>query len=294
MTKSPSPWLLAIRPKTLPAAVAPVVLGTAISYHAGNLRPLPAVACLAGALLLQIGSNLANDYFDFKKGADTAERLGPVRVTQAGLISERAILTGMVVTFLLATLVGLYLLTVGGLPIVYIGVASIVAAILYTGGPLPYGYKGLGEIFVFAFFGPVAVLGTQYVQTGSITAAGVMASVGSGLLCANVLIVNNLRDSEQDIKADKKTLIARFGRKFGLGLYLANLGLSFAFAAAVGWSLHSVIPVAALLLIPVGGRLYQKVARTDGRALNPLLGETARFQLLFCGALAVSILCVPR
>lgn len=283
-------WLLAIRPKTLPASVAPVLVGLAVAYSGSeNVAWIPALACLAGAMLLQIGSNLANDYFDFKKGADTPDRLGPTRVTQAGLISERQILIGMVITFLLATIVGVYLLMRCGMPIVYIGLASIAAAILYTGGPLPYGYKGLGEIFVFLFFGPVAVVGTEFVLTGKATFFGGLASVPSGLLCANVLVVNNLRDREQDLRSNKRTLIAQYGRNFGLNLYFVNYAMSlFAILALVTVKSSAWIALPAAVT-PFFMRLFVQISRSDGRPLNPLLGETARFQLLFCTIQAISL-----
>jgi 1,4-dihydroxy-2-naphthoate octaprenyltransferase len=288
-------WLLAIRPKTLPASVSPVIVGLAVAYSSGKVVSwLPGVACLLGALLLQIGSNLANDYFDFKKGADTPDRLGPTRVTQAGLISERQVLLGMVLTFLLATVVGVYLVAHSGMPIVYIGLASIAAAILYTGGPLPYGYKGLGEIFVFTFFGPVAVMGTEFVLTGRPSYAGALAGVPSGLLCANVLVVNNLRDREQDLRSNKRTLIALYGRRFGLNLYFANYALSlFAILALVTVKSSAWIALPAAVT-PVFMRLFTQISRSDGPALNPLLGETARFQLLFCTIQAVSMILAAR
>lgn len=288
-------WLLAIRPKTLPASVSPVIVGLAVAYSSGKVVSwLPGVACLLGALLLQIGSNLANDYFDFKKGADTPDRLGPTRVTQAGLISERQVLLGMVLTFLVATVVGVYLVAHSGMPIVYIGLASIAAAILYTGGPLPYGYKGLGEIFVFTFFGPVAVMGTEFVLTGRPSYAGALASVPSGLLCANVLVVNNLRDREQDLRSSKRTLIALYGRRFGLNLYFVNYALSlFAILALVTVKSSAWIALPAAVT-PFFMRLFTQITRSDGRALNPSLGETARFQLLFCTIQAVSMILAAR
>ncbi|MEJ2541866.1 MAG: 1,4-dihydroxy-2-naphthoate octaprenyltransferase, partial [Gemmatimonadota bacterium] len=159
-----SPWLLAIRPRTLPAAAAPVILGTAIAHHVGGLAWLPALAALAGALLIQIATNLANDYFDFVKGADTEDRVGPTRVTQAGLITPGAVRRGMILTLLAALAVGVYLVAVGGLPIVVIGLLSLVCAVAYTGGPWPLAYHGLGDLFVFVFFGLVAVASTVYVQ----------------------------------------------------------------------------------------------------------------------------------
>jgi 1,4-dihydroxy-2-naphthoate octaprenyltransferase len=220
-------WLLAARPKTLPAALAPVLVGTALAFHDGAFAPLPALAALLGALLLQIGSNFANDYFDFFKGADTHERLGPVRVTASGLISPGQLRWGMVAVFGLAALDGLYLIQVGGWPILAVGVASILAALLYTGGPFPFGYYGLGDLFVFIFFGLVAVCGTYYVQALTLTGPVVLAAVPPGLLITAILVVNNLRDIETDAKAGKRTLAVMLGRDGTRAEYRLLLALAY-------------------------------------------------------------------
>ncbi len=283
-----NPWLLAIRPKTLPAAVVPVLIGSAVAFSNGVFSALPALAALAGALFLQIGSNLANDVYDFKKGADTAERVGPTRVTQAGLLSAKQVLTGMWTVFALATLVGVYLVWVGGWPIVAIGLSSIVAAIAYTGGPFPLGYKGLGELFVFLFFGVIAVSGTYYVQAGTLSLTAVLAGIPIGLLCANILVVNNVRDIETDRKAGKRTLAARFGRKFGVGMYLVFLTVSLGIPVGLAAS-GLYAPLATLLTAPVGFGLYQRLNAQSGPSLNAVLGATAQYELLYGLVFAASL-----
>ena len=272
-------WWLAIRPKTLPAATAPVLVGAAHAYRTGFFGVGPALAALVGALLIQIVSNLANDYFDFKKGADTDERLGPPRVTQLGLISEKGVLTGLALCVGLALGVGSYLVLIGGWPIVLVGLVSLLCAVAYTGGPFPLGYNGLGELFVFVFFGPVAVAGTVYVQSLRWEPSAFLAGVPIGLLCANILVVNNVRDWETDRKAGKRTLAARFGRDFGVRLYDLNLGLSI-----LGIVIYAAVSRAYLVGTAIPCFFYatllsKAVKKKRGRDLNPVLGETARFEL---------------
>ena len=283
-------WWLAIRPKTLPAATAPVLVGTAHAFREGRFAALPALAALVGALLIQIVSNLANDYFDFKKGADTDERLGPPRVTQQGLISERGVLTGLALCILLAVLVGCYLVWIGGWPIVAVGAASLLCALAYTAGPYPLGYNGLGEVFVFGFFGPIAVAGTVYVQSLRWEPLAALAGVPIGLLCANILVVNNVRDFETDAKAGKRTLAVRFGREFGVRLYGYNL--SFANAGLVLYcnGVRSWWPMVAVIALAGSAYpLYLAVRTQRGRALNPILGKTAQLELRFALVMAFGI-----
>lgn len=275
-------WILASRPKTLPAAVAPVAAATALAFQQHTFRAGPALAALLGALLLQIGENLANDVFDFQKGADTAERMGPMRVTQAGLLTPREVKTGMWVTFGLAALVGLYLVFEAGWVVVAIGLASIAAAILYTGGPYPLGYNGLGEIFVFLFFGLAAVCGTYYVQARQVTLTALLVAVPVGLLIVALLVVNNLRDVETDRKTGKRTLPARFGANFARLEYLACLGV--AYLIVPGMILGGLLPAWALLswgsllLVP---DLIRRIYRTSGKTLNVALAGTSRLGLVF-------------
>ena len=221
-------WVLASRPKTLPAASAPVLVGAATAYAAHAFRPWPALAALAGALLIQIGTNLANDYFDFRHGADTHERVGPVRVTQAGLLAPAAVLRGAWAAFALAALAGAYLTAVAGWPVVAIGTLAVAAGLAYTAGPFPLGYHGLGELFVFVFFGLVAVGGTHFVQAQSLPASAVWAGVPMGMLAAAILVVNNLRDVATDRAAGKRTLAVRLGARAARVEYLVLLAAAFA------------------------------------------------------------------
>ena len=206
-------WALASRPKTLFAAIAPVLVGTACAYRAGAFRAGPALAALAGAVLLQIGSNFANDLFDYERGADREDRLGPERATQRGWIAPRAMRAGMAAVFALALAVGVYLFAVAGWPVIVIGLLSIAAAVAYTGGPFPLGYHGLGDLFVFLFFGVAAVAGTALVQAGRVPASAWFAAAPVGALATAILAVNNTRDCETDRRSGKRTLPARFGRR---------------------------------------------------------------------------------
>src|SRR5580692_1531577 len=209
-------WLLACRPATLVAAFVPVAVGAACAVADAHFRAGPALAALLGAVFIQIGTNLANDVYDFERGADTAERLGPTRAVQAGLLTARQVRAGMVVAFGLATLAGAYLVSAAGWPVVAIGVLSVASGIAYTGGPYPLGYHGLGDVFVMAFFGFVAVCGTVFVQAHEVPLLAWLAAVPVGAIATAVLVVNNLRDREQDARAGKRTLAVRFGRRAGV------------------------------------------------------------------------------
>jgi 1,4-dihydroxy-2-naphthoate polyprenyltransferase len=275
-------WLMAARPKTLTAALVPVMVGTALAHGLDVARLLPALAALVGAMLIQVGTNLTNDYFDFKKGADTAERLGPKRVTQSGLISPETVWASALGCFGLAVLTGVYLVMVGGWPIVAIGVASVLAGYAYTGGPFPLAYLGLGDVFVFVFFGLVAVPGTFYVQALSVAPAAWWAAVPVGALGTALLVVNNLRDVSTDVKAGKGTLVVRLGPGVGKAEYSGLLLLAFATPVAM-WALHlaSGWVLLALVSAPLALPLLRQVWGQQGAALNPTLGGTARLQLVF-------------
>lgn len=282
-------WIMAARPKTLPAAAGPVLVGSALAWQSDHFAIWPALAALLGALLLQIGSNFANDYFDFFKGADTNERLGPVRVTAAGLITPGELRRGMAVVFGLAALVGLYLVWVGGWPIVAIGVASILAAVAYTGGPFPFGYHGLGELFVFIFFGLVAVCGTYYVQALSLTGQVVVAAVPVGVLVTAILVVNNLRDIETDARAGKRTLAVMLGRKGTQVEYGLLLAVAYATTLLLWLQGNGPILLLPWLTAPLALSLMRNVlSATDGPTLNRTLAGTARLSLLFSLLLAVA------
>ncbi|HYQ05276.1 MAG TPA: 1,4-dihydroxy-2-naphthoate polyprenyltransferase [Polyangiaceae bacterium] len=275
-------WLLASRPKTLSAAAVPVLVGTACASARGAVKWGPALAALAGALLLQIGANFANDVFDFEKGADTSERLGPTRAVQAGLLSAQSMRRGMWLVFALAVLVGLYLTFVSGPVILLIGCASIASAIAYTGGPYPLGYHGLGDVFVFIFFGLVAVCGTALVELGQIPLLSLACAVPVGALATAILVVNNLRDRDTDLGAGKRTLAVRYGRGFALNQYRALLGASYLTPlalAATGSAGPEVL--ITLLSLPLALKTERAVTATEGRALNPLLAATAKLLAVY-------------
>jgi 1,4-dihydroxy-2-naphthoate octaprenyltransferase len=283
---------MAARPATLPAAVAPVLVGTAVAVHARHFRPLPFLATLVAAVLIQIGTNFANDLFDYHKGADTTARLGPVRVTQSGLISPRAVAYATALSFGAAVLVGLYLVAVGGLPILLIGLASIAAAILYTGGPWPLGYHGLGDVFVFIFFGLIAVTGTYYVQAGAVGGAAIAAAGPVGLLVTAILVVNNVRDIETDRAAGKRTLAVRLGRRASRVQYALLVATAYAVPLLL-WLAHVTSWLFWLpwLTAPLAYRLIRTVStHADGPTLNRALKGTGRLNLLFGLLFAASLL----
>jgi 1,4-dihydroxy-2-naphthoate octaprenyltransferase len=275
-------WLLASRPKTLPAAVSPVIIGSAVAFAEHSFRFGPALAAFLGALLLQIGANLANDVFDYEKGADQHDRLGPMRVTQAGLLSPKDVKTGMWVTFALAAICGIYMTLVSGWFILLIGLLAILAAIAYTGGPFPYGYKGLGEIFVFIFFGFAAVCGTYYAQTNTISQLAVLSSIPVGLLIVAILVVNNVRDYESDKSANKKTLAVRFGLEWARQEFVSIVIL--AFVTVVLLSISDIATPWLLLTwlsLPLVFSTSSSVLNQRGNILNKTLASTGQLTLVF-------------
>jgi 1,4-dihydroxy-2-naphthoate octaprenyltransferase len=278
-------WLLACRPATLTAAIVPVLVGSAVAHAVGRFRLGPALAALVGAILIQIATNFANDVFDHEKGADTEERLGPTRVTSSGLLTPRQVRAGMLVTIGLLLLPGLYLVSVGGFPIVAIGIASVLSGIAYTGGPYPLGYHGLGDVFVFVFFGLVAVCGTVFVQAGAVPSLAWLASVPVGAIATAVLVVNNVRDRETDVKAGKRTLAVRLGKRGGIAEYALLMVASYATPLVamlgLGQSAWVLLPLASL---PLGVRLTLALAKLEGRPLNKILAQTAMLLLVY-GAL---------
>jgi len=289
---SPAAYWAAARPHTLPAAAVPVLVGTALALRDGLFAPLPALAALAGALLLQVGTNLVNDADDFERGADDARRLGPPRMVQSGLLGAAQVRRAAYLAFGAAALVGVYLIAHAGWPILLLGTASIAAGLAYTGGPWPLGYHGLGDLFVFLFFGLAAVCGTYFVQVGAVTATVVAAAAAVGALATAILVVNNLRDAETDCDAGKRTLVVLLGDRFGRAQYVALL----AFAHAVPplfWLLGTAGPGVLLGLLPlpfafVLGRTV--LAGESGGALNALLRDTARLELVFGVMFAAGLL----
>ncbi len=287
----PNPWLLAIRPKTLPAAASPVIVGGAVAAAHGGFRCLPWMAAFLGALLIQIGANLANDAYDFQKGADTEERLGPRRVTQSGLLSVSQVLTGMWISFGLAALVGVYLIHAGGWPILAIGAASILSAIAYTGGPYPLGYHGWADVFVFLFFGLAAVCGTVYVQMRALPTLAWWAALPMGFLTVDILVINNLRDIETDRKAGKHTLAVRLGERGAKAEYALLLAGSY-LVPVILWSSGLASPWVLLPLLSAwkAWQVWKVVSTRKGRILNQALAETGRLTLLYAILFAAGIL----
>jgi len=297
MTETVSParaWLMAARPQTLPAGAAPVVVGTGLAVYADVFAALPALFALVGALLLQVGTNFANDYYDAVRGADTGDREGFTRVTAGGIIEPSAVKRAMYGTFALAIVLGVYLVYVGGLPILAVGLASVVAGITYTGGPLPYGYRGLGDLFVFVFFGLVAVAGTYYVQAvvyvadplplwlpeGTVPAAAVVAALPAAGLSTAILVVNNVRDRETDAAAGKRTLAVLLGYRLSRLEWTALVGMAYVVPLVFWLDGYPPTVLLPLLTAPLAAAIGRTVwSHADGEALNPALERTG--QLLF-------------
>ncbi len=284
-------WILAARPRTLPAAVAPVVVGTALAVRDGAFAPLAALACLLAALLLQVASNFANDLGDFERGTDTPERVGPLRVTTAGLLSAGDVKRGMVVVLGLAALLGVYLIVVGGWPILAVGLLSMLAAVAYTYGPLPFGYYGLGDVATFVFFGVIAVVGAYYVQVHSAPPLVWIASIPMGALVTAILVVNNVRDADTDRAAGKRTLAVVLGRRGARIEYTLMLLLAYA-VPVVLWLAYGMQPwvLLPLLTIPLAVRHARAVWIVLGPKLNRTLGGTAQLAVLYAVLFAVGIL----
>jgi len=292
---SPSPvriWVMAARPRTLPLGIAPVLVGTALAGYLHIFHPLRFLAALLGSVFIQIGANLSNDYSDAHRGADTEDRLGPVRVTAGGLVPPRQVLIATYVTFGLAVLCGVYLIAVAGWQLLLIGVASIIAGVLYTGGPRPYGYEGLGEIFVFLFFGVAAVAGSYFAQVRDFSWESLVLSAPIGLIAAAVLVVNNTRDIDTDRRANKRTLAVRLGRERSRRMYATMLLMAYPvvlipwlFGPLTAWLL---LP---LLTLPIATGVIRIVAtHSDGPSLNRALAKTGQLQLFFCVLLSVGLL----
>ncbi|WOO43224.1 1,4-dihydroxy-2-naphthoate polyprenyltransferase [Rubellicoccus peritrichatus] len=281
----PNPWILAARPKTLVAAVMPVALGTAFAWHDQAFASTPALICLVFAILIQIGTNYANDYYDGIKGTDTNKRIGPTRAVAKGLISPKVMLQATIAILAVAFLVGLGLIYYGGWWLLVVGIASVVCAIAYTGGPYPLGYNGWGDVFVVLFFGLIAVPFTYYVQAGTFSSVSLIAGLGMGLIINNLLVVNNYRDIEEDKPAGKKTLIVRFGRGFGLKLYAGSylIALSIPLVLAgmniLAWWAAAIVPMSLMLLASLNTILLKRAVTAED--FNTVLGQTAKSVLFY-------------
>ncbi len=289
-----SSWILAIRPQTLPAAIAPVVIGTGMALGDGLFHAPSALMALSAALCIQIGTNLANDYFDFKKGTDTADRKGPTRVTQAGLIKPQKVLAASIVFFVLAALSSVYLVHRAGVYILIIAIASILSGIFYTAGPRPLGYLGLGDLFVLFFFGPVAVAATYFTQALEINWAVIVAGLAPGFLSTAILAVNNLRDIDTDRRAGKLTLAVRFGRGFAMSEYLFCIiaATLTPFAVVLITDDHQGIAVASLIGFFAIPCVKEAFTHLDGAGLNRVLGDTGRLLLIYSAVFSIGwVLC---
>jgi len=291
MSPRANAWLLAIRPRTLSAAVVPVLVGTAVAIRDDCFQPLAALAALVGALLIQIGTNLVNDVDDFERGADTAERLGPTRVTQSGMLSADEVRRAGWGCFAAATAAGLYLIACAGWPILLVGIAAIASARAYTGGPWPLGYRGLGDLFVFVFFGVAAVAGTYYVQALRVTGTVWAATLPVGTLVTAILVVNNVRDAETDRAAGKRTLVVRFGTRAGRLEFATLVVLAYVVPLLI-WVVGSAATWVVLpwLTLPIAITLIRQVATvTEGSAFNDALHGTSRLHLFFGLLFAVGL-----
>lgn len=293
MSDTPSPlsiWVSATRPRTLPAALAPVLVGSAFAWHDRTFILAAALTCLAFALLIQIGTNFANDYFDYVKGADTAERVGPRRAVASGLVKPATMRAAMIGVFTAAFAVGLTLLPFGGWPLLVIGVASIVCGVAYTGGPFPLGYNGLGDIFVFVFFGLVAVCTTYFVQAGGVTAEVALAAVGVGALATNILLVNNYRDVETDAKAGKRTLVVRFGRGFARTQFTVCLVVALTVPVQLLQRDFAPIVMLPLGIAPLALRQARRLASAETPdELITLLGDAGKLLALYAVLLSIGV-----
>jgi 1,4-dihydroxy-2-naphthoate polyprenyltransferase len=285
-------WLMAARVRTLPASIAPVLVGTSLAGYYHVFHPLRFVAALIGAVFIQVGTNLSNDYSDARRGADTEDRLGPVRVTAGGLVPPHQVLVATYLSFGVAVAAGAYLVVVAGWQLLLVGAASILAGVLYTGGPRPYGYEGLGEVFVFLFFGIVAVAGSFFVQVKHLNWEAFALAVPVGLVAAAILVVNNFRDLDTDRRAGKRTLAVRLGRArtrqmFAVIVYVAYL------LTPVTWVFGPLRPWLFLpwLTLPLAAAIVRTVRnRTDGASLNEALARTGMLQLAFCMLLSAGVL----
>lgn len=284
-------WVLASRPKTLPAAVVPVLVGTALAAYEDSFKPLTALVALICSVLIQVGTNFVNDLYDFLAGTDKKDRPGPLRVLASGLISVKEMKIGIAMVFGAAFLSGMYLVYLGGFPVLAIGVLSILAGMAYTAGPYPLAYNGLGDIFVFLFFGLVGTVGTFYVQALKFSALSFWASIPVGALITNILVVNNYRDREEDRAAGKRTTAVIFGKRFARLQYILLLTVSYMTPIVIFTQYKQDIWVfLPLLTIPLALHLIKMLYSLEGSYLNKTLELTAKLSALYGFLFAVGIL----
>ncbi|VAX28606.1 1,4-dihydroxy-2-naphthoate polyprenyltransferase [hydrothermal vent metagenome] len=275
-------WVLASRPKTLPAAVSPILIGTSVAYYDDKLNIIAAIVALICSLLIQVGTNFVNDLYDHLKGSDSEERVGPERALATGMISVNEMKRVIYLTFVVTFLLGLYLVYIAGWPILLVGIFSIASGYAYTAGPYPLAYNGLGDIFVFVFFGVVAVVGTYYVQALQLTELIFVASIPAGTLITNILVVNNYRDIDEDRKNNKNTLAVKFGKQFSRIQYLVQMLIAYAVPVFVFINYdHSLAILLPLITLPIGIKLFRMLIILEGKALNKTLELTAKLSVIF-------------
>jgi 1,4-dihydroxy-2-naphthoate octaprenyltransferase len=284
-------WILASRPKTLLAAVVPVIVGSALAIYADSFKPIAAVIALMCSVLIQVGTNFTNDLYDFLKGADKKDRSGPHRALASGWLPASEMKIAVILTYGFAFILGMYLVYIGGLPILIIGILSILAGFAYTAGPYPLAYNGLGDIFVFLFFGLVGTIGTFYVQTLQVTPLVFWSSIPVGALITNILVVNNYRDTEEDRIAGKKTLAVLFGKRFARYQYIFFMIVSYLTPLVVYFTFRQNVWVfLPLLTFPISFKLVKMIFTFEGKQLNKTLELTARLSLLYGILFALGIL----
>jgi len=284
-------WILASRPKTLPAAIVPVLVGTVLAYSDGSFNPLAAIVTLICSLLIQIATNFTNDLFDFLKGTDKKDRSGPTRVVTAGLITPNEMKYGVIFTFGLAFILGLYLVSVGGWLILIIGIISILAGFAYTAGPYPLAYNGLGDIFVFVFFGLIGTVGTYYVQTTQISPLAFWSSIPVGALITNILVVNNYRDTDEDRLSGKRTLSVIFGKRFTRLQYVFFMIISYLILVVVYFTFKQEVWIfLPILTFPVSLKLIKMIYTLEGKELNKTLALTAKLSAMYAILFSIGIL----
>ena len=280
-----------MRPPTLVVSAIPVIAGSAVAFYYDGFDFLAALCCALGALFIQIGTNFANDYYDFKKGADTEERLGPKRIFQISNTKPETVKKAMILAFALAFLPGFYIIYLGGWIILLIGILSIISGILYTATRFALAYNGLGDLFVIIFFGLIAVSITSYVQLGFIPSLCYILSFPVGGLATNILVVNNIRDAEGDKKVGKMTLAVRFGKGFCLAEYFLFLIGSYCLLLVIyGTYIPSLYIFIPLLSTPLALKLSKNLLSKSGSDLNPVLADTAKFSAIFCILLSAGII----
>ncbi len=284
-------WILASRPKTLPAAIVPVLVGSALAYSDESLKVLPAIVTLICSLLIQIATNFTNDLFDFLKGTDKKDRSGPTRVVVAGLITPNEMKYAVIFTFGLAFILGLYLVSIGGWLILIIGIISILAGLAYTAGPYPLAYNGLGDIFVFIFFGLIGTVGTYYVQTTQISPLAFWSSIPVGALITNILVVNNYRDTDEDKVSGKRTLSVIFGKRFARLQYVFFMIISYLILIVVYFTFKQEVWIfLPLLTFPLSLKLIKMIYTLEGKELNKTLELTAKLSAIYAVLFSIGIL----